>query len=340
MKWSEIPYLWQQSFETAWESFLEGSRPIGAIVVNEKGEIVARGKSSTKKQTSGSSVFYNEIAHAEVNALLELDNRIHTDVNEYTLYSTLEPCPLCFGAFYMSGIRNLKFAAKDKYGRSTNLKDSTPYLSRKPIKVEGPFPPLEYLAILLGYYYDFSVDDPKAHPVHKGMEEDYPRAIRLARDWVAEKRLRCAENYTIEEVYGMMCEDLIKRNRARASAAIIKDNHILMVKMQRDGRVWWSLPGGGLEEGESFEEAVVREVKEETNLTVKAGRHLFSYDYSMGESRVFTADITGADVLQLGIDPECAMDEQILQEVKWWPIEAMKDDFEVSRVIREMKTIV
>ncbi|WP_171910771.1 hypothetical protein [Rossellomorea aquimaris] len=44
-------------------------------------------------------------------------------------------------------------------------------------------------------------------------------------------------------------------------------------------------------------------------------------------------------MLQLGIEPECAMDEQMRQEVKWRPIEVMKDDFEVSRVIREMNLL-
>jgi hypothetical protein len=29
MKWSEIPYLWQETYEVAWQSFLEGARPIG-----------------------------------------------------------------------------------------------------------------------------------------------------------------------------------------------------------------------------------------------------------------------------------------------------------------------
>jgi 8-oxo-dGTP diphosphatase len=133
-----------------------------------------------------------------------------------------------------------------------------------------------------------------------------------------------------------MQEERKVQNRPRSCAAIIKDNQILMVKMQRGDEVWWSLPGGGLEEGESFEEAVVREVKEEVNLTVKAGRHLFTYDYGAGECRVFSADLIGSNVPQLGYDPEYPEDEQKLQEVKWWPLEAMKDDLEVSRVIEQI----
>ncbi|MGR3766268.1 NUDIX domain-containing protein [Rossellomorea sp. NS-SX7] len=336
MNWGEQSYLWRQTFEAAWESFLEGSRPIGAIVVNEEGEIVSRGKSSTKKETSDAVIFHNELAHAEVNALLKLDNRVHDNVKGYTLYTSLEPCPLCFGAFYMSGIRQLKYAAKDRYGGSTNLKDTTPYLSRKPISIEGPVPLLEYLAILLGYYYDFSISDPKSHGVHEGMEEDYPRAMRLAKEWVAEGKLSDPHRYTIEDVYHMMQEDLKDRNRRRACAAIIKDDHILMVKMKRGEKEWWSLPGGGVESGETFEETVVREVKEEVNLSVKVDRHLFTYDYSAGECRVYLAELTGSHVPELGYDPEFSGEEQKLQEVKWWPIEVMKDDLEVSRVIQHM----
>jgi tRNA(adenine34) deaminase len=66
----EIPYVWQHTFEVAWESFLEGSRPVGAVVVNDEGEVVSTGKSSIRKETSGACVFHNEIAHAEVKALI------------------------------------------------------------------------------------------------------------------------------------------------------------------------------------------------------------------------------------------------------------------------------
>jgi tRNA(adenine34) deaminase len=207
MKWSEVPSIWQECFNQAWEAFQEGSRPIGAVVINENGEIVSKGKSSTLNELTGSVVFHNELAHAEVNALLKLDNRVHKRVTAYTLYSTLEPCPLCFGAFYMSGIRNLKYAAKDKYGGSTNLKDTTPYLSLKPIKIEGPFPYLEELAIIIHIYFEDMINFDRKSIVHDAMAEDYPEAVALAKQWVKLGKLKDYQLLKIEDVYNMMMEE-------------------------------------------------------------------------------------------------------------------------------------
>ncbi|MFT4413707.1 nucleoside deaminase [Fredinandcohnia humi] len=206
--WSVIPYHWQQCFEEAWKSFQEGSRPIGALIVNTEREIVSRGKSAVFNELSDTVISHNEIAHAEVNALLKIDNRIHKKVNNYVLYSTMEPCPLCFGALYMSGLKNLKYAAKDKYGGSTNLLGTTPYLSRKRIQIEGPIPYLADLSILLSVYFDLELGYEKGIAVIDMMAEDYPEAVGLAFKWVEEKRLGDKQNLTIEKVFEMMIEDL------------------------------------------------------------------------------------------------------------------------------------
>lgn len=208
MNWSDIPYIWQECFKEAWKSFQEGSRPIGAIVTNGEGEIVARGKSAAFAELSDSVISHNELAHAEMNALLKLDNRVHQKVKSYVLYTTMEPCPLCFGAFYMSGIRNLEYAAKDKYGGSTNLKDTTPYLSRKPIKINGPIAYLEDFSILLNVYFDLSIGFSKGDMVQRMMAEDYPRAVELADVWYRQGKLRDYQQLGIEEVFQMMLKDL------------------------------------------------------------------------------------------------------------------------------------
>lgn len=57
---------------------------------------------------------------------------------------------------------------------------------------------------------------------------------------------------------------------------VIRNDQILLVSERgQDGEKRYALPGGGMDFGESFEQTVEREVKEETGLTVKASRQVF-----------------------------------------------------------------
>jgi ADP-ribose pyrophosphatase YjhB (NUDIX family) len=60
--------------------------------------------------------------------------------------------------------------------------------------------------------------------------------------------------------------DGIKLN-VRSGIIIIKDNKILLHK--NDNRTNYALPGGGVHFLESSEEAIIREIKEETGLDIK-----------------------------------------------------------------------
>ena len=62
--------------------------------------------------------------------------------------------------------------------------------------------------------------------------------------------------------------------RQRATALIIRDKKILLI---REGGYWYT-PGGGIEEGESHEEAIARECKEEIGVDVLASHPYFVFD--------------------------------------------------------------
>ena len=68
-------------------------------------------------------------------------------------------------------------------------------------------------------------------------------------------------------------------------AVIVQDEKILLIKRGSEpGRGKWSIPGGVVELGETLEKAVVREVKEETNLDVEVVRLIDAVDNILGDS--------------------------------------------------------
>jgi 8-oxo-dGTP diphosphatase len=62
----------------------------------------------------------------------------------------------------------------------------------------------------------------------------------------------------------------------RYQGAILRDHHILLIKHRHhaDGRAYWVIPGGGIEEGETEQQCVRREMREETHLEVRVERLL------------------------------------------------------------------
>ena len=55
--------------------------------------------------------------------------------------------------------------------------------------------------------------------------------------------------------------------RIRVAGLVINGGRVLLVRHEKDGRSYWLLPGGGVDEGEQLEEAVRRELGEECGLT-------------------------------------------------------------------------
>jgi 8-oxo-dGTP diphosphatase len=124
--------------------------------------------------------------------------------------------------------------------------------------------------------------------------------------------------------------------KPRACAAIIRDDKVLMVRHQNGTRNYWTLPGGGVMDGESLEQAAIREVLEETHLDVSIVRLLFEEPDVHGVSYCYLAVINSEAEAILGSDPEedgLPHERRMLQEVGWRSLEEMKNDRQVSKVI-------
>jgi tRNA(adenine34) deaminase len=133
--WNELSEPWRSCLELAWESYREGSVPIGAIITGPDMHIVARGRN---RRAGGLSQAEHEItkgplAHAEVNAILALDSS-GPDPRVCELYTLVEPCPLCIGAICMAGIKLYHYAATDAWSGSTDLLEASRYLRWKAIR--------------------------------------------------------------------------------------------------------------------------------------------------------------------------------------------------------------
>jgi 8-oxo-dGTP pyrophosphatase MutT (NUDIX family) len=120
---------------------------------------------------------------------------------------------------------------------------------------------------------------------------------------------------------------------------VIDESSRLLLLQGRDrstGHCWWVAPGGGLQEGESFEEAAFREVKEETGLALQIGEwvwtrhHEFEWEgrqFSQYE-RYFVARAAQASIVPI------AADSYIIGH-RWWSaadIQNSTEDFAPRRL--------
>lgn len=95
--------------------------------------------------------------------------------------------------------------------------------------------------------------------------------------------------------------------RQRATAIIVRDGRILVVRDKF--RPAFMLPGGGIDEGESPETAVARELAEETTLTTTRVQYLFTHDGKYNHHHVFRLEADGE--VDISRDP-------LVVEFAWW----------------------
>jgi tRNA(adenine34) deaminase len=188
LKWSELPPPWQGCWEEGWAAYRAGSLFIGAVVTDSDGRSVGRGRNHYNDcDALPFQVRHNQLAHAELNALLWLSPK-PAAVHDYHIYTLVEPCPLCMGAIYMSGVRAVHYAARDPWAGSTDMLGKTPYLSRKPVKVFAPeLPELETAVAAMGVCCEIRDRPDVPSVVIEALRGILPQAVALGERLAAER---------------------------------------------------------------------------------------------------------------------------------------------------------
>lgn len=92
-----------------------GDFPVGCVM-EYQGQIVATGR----RRNSFGKV--NEMDHAEIVALRTLlEGERGGDIGQVTVYSTMEPCLMCFSTLLVNGVRKIAYSYEDPMGGGTNL---------------------------------------------------------------------------------------------------------------------------------------------------------------------------------------------------------------------------
>ena len=104
--------------------------------------------------------------------------------------------------------------------------------------------------------------------------------------------------------------DIFQGRDIRYQAVIFKDHHVLLLKIEDNGKAVWVIPGGGREGSESEEECVIREVWEETHLQVEIERLILNekvpQDPFYDRHKTYLCQIVGGVAQNPGLNPKWA----------------------------------
>ncbi len=147
---AKMEELLRATFDVAKRSRKNGNLPYGCILADEHGNIIMEGENSviTEKDSLG---------HAEINLIREASRVYDFDfLNECTIFTSDEPCPMCSAAIFWGGIGRLVFGLSksrfyEEFGKDDPNTDldisSRKILSAGGRKIEVVGPLLEDVAL-------------------------------------------------------------------------------------------------------------------------------------------------------------------------------------------------
>jgi tRNA(adenine34) deaminase len=148
-------FFMQHALRQAQQALEEGEFPVGCVMVYGQ-QIIATGRRTGTRLDTPS-----ELDHAEIIALRQLESLGGSiDRGQITLYATLEPCLMCYGALLISGIGTIVYAYEDAMGGGTSCDRSRlPELYRENgIRIISGVNRRESLGLFKAYFSDPDID--------------------------------------------------------------------------------------------------------------------------------------------------------------------------------------
>ena len=97
----------KKALQEANYAFFKDEVPVGCVIVCNN-EIISRSSNMVE-------LLNDSTAHAELIAITSAQNNLNSkNIENCTLYTTLEPCMMCYGAIYWSKIKTIVYGASDE----------------------------------------------------------------------------------------------------------------------------------------------------------------------------------------------------------------------------------
>lgn len=111
----DLEHFMKMALREAEAAYQAGEFPVGCVLVHCN-RVLATGR-----RIGTADGGRNEVDHAEMLALRRLSQMMPpVEPTDITLFCTLEPCLMCYGAIILSGIKNIVYACEDVMGGGTS----------------------------------------------------------------------------------------------------------------------------------------------------------------------------------------------------------------------------